>query len=94
MKKIIFLASFVAILASCAAGSSKGKWNAEDKEKAQAAVKSVDSQLSALGDKKETFVNCYLEKVENNYDNFAEADKDIEGCKTLATECMTEIMSK
>ena len=46
----------------------------------------------ALGDKTDDFVNCYLEKVEGNYDSFTEADSDLSGCEDLAKECATDMM--
>lgn len=80
------------VLASCG-GSSKGNWNEEDKTKAQEAVDKVKADLEVvLGDDAEKYIDCYLEKVENEYDNFDSADTDKEGCEKLAKECMEEIM--
>lgn len=71
--------------------SKKGDWNDEDKQKAKDEMAKVESQLSVLGDKKDVFINCYLEKVEDNYTNFEEANKDQPGCTKLATECAGEL---
>ncbi|CAG5081083.1 hypothetical protein [Parvicella tangerina] len=73
--------------------SSKGNWSTADKEKADAAVAAIDAELAVFGDKKQDFIDCYLEKVENNYSSFAAADKDLDGCSALAESCATEVMS-
>lgn len=72
--------------------SSKGNWNDSDVAKAQEAMASIDDQLAAFGDKKEDFKNCYLDKVMTNYDSFADADADIDGCSALAETCATDVM--
>ncbi len=75
-----------------AEASTAGNWNAADKAKADAAVAAIDSELAAFGDKKQAFIDCYLMKVENNYNSFAEADADLDGCSALAESCATEVM--
>lgn len=73
--------------------STKGNWSATDKEKANAAVAAIDSQLAAFGDKKQDFIDCYLQKVEDNYNSFDEANVDLEGCSSLAESCANEVMA-
>lgn len=72
--------------------STKGNWNAADKEKANAAVAAIDDQLAAFGDKKQAFIDCYLQKVEANYASFSDADVDLDGCSALAESCAAEVM--
>lgn len=72
--------------------SSVGNWSTADKEKADAAIAAIDAELAAFGDKKQDFIDCYLEKVENTYSNFTDADSDLEGCSSLAESCATEVM--
>lgn len=80
------------MLVSCGEVSEKGNWNEEDKKKADDAIAEIDGELDAFGDKKQEFIDCYLEKVEANYDNFASADSDLSGCEKLAEECVNEVM--
>ena len=90
---LVFAAAGLMFLASCGETSSKGNWNQADKDLANDAVEEVRADMEAiLGDKTDDFVNCYLEKVEDNYDNFTEADSDLSGCENLAKECATEMM--
>lgn len=72
--------------------STKGNWNADDVAKAEEAMAQIDEQLAAFGDKKDDFKDCYLEKVMNTYNSFAEADTDIDGCSKLAEACASEVM--
>lgn len=72
--------------------STKGNWNAADKQLANDAVAAIDEQLAAFGDKKQAFIDCYLQKVEANYASFAEADVDLDGCSALAESCAAEVM--
>ena len=44
-----------------------------------------------LGDQTDAYLDCYLEKIENNYDNFDAANSDEPGCTELAQECMSEL---
>lgn len=71
----------------------KGNWSEEDKTKANDAVDKVKADLEViLGDQAQGYIDCYLEKVENEYDSFASADSDKEGCEQLAKECMQDLM--
>ncbi len=93
MKKLIYTGLLaVAFLASCGEGSTKGAWSDADKASMTAEIEKVDGDLDALGDKKQDFIDCYTEKVEASYDNFTEANADVEGCKKLATDCATSVM--
>lgn len=92
MKKIIYSTLiFAAVLTSCG-GSKKGAWSESDKEKFNAEIEKASSSLDAFGDQKQEFIDCYLNKVEANFDNFAEANSDVEGCSKYAQECAGEIM--
>ena len=71
--------------------STKGNWNDTDKRLADAAVTSIDSQLDALGENKQAYIDCYLEKVEANYNSFSVANSDAAGCEKLALECVDEL---
>ena len=91
MKKLIFAASAALLIVSCGNSSVKGAWNKEDMDKANQEIKSVDADLKVLGDKKQAYIDCYLQKLENNYENFQAADSDEKGCEKLAVECASEL---
>ena len=67
--------------------SIKGAWTEEELAKMDAEVQQIDGELDALGDNKQTFLDCYTESIEANYDNFTQANMDSEGCKQLASQC-------
>ncbi len=92
MKKTFVIAGCVLLLTACGQISVKGAWSKEDKDRANAEIKKVDADLDILGDKKQAYIDCYLEKLENNYDDFKSADSDEKGCEKLAVECATELM--
>jgi hypothetical protein len=90
MKKIILIAAVFCTTISC--GSKKGAWSEEDKTKARNYIKQSEGSLDFLGNKKEQFVQCYLEKVENTYENFDDANADTKGCDNLTANCLGEIL--
>lgn len=93
-KTFIVLASLSLIVLTSCGGSSKGNWTDEDKEKARSEMNSERAQMDALIGKEKTdaFIDCAVEKVEENYDNFDAADSDREGIEKIAEDCMKEIM--
>ena len=91
MKKIILLSTSALLLVSCN-GSKKGAWTQEDKTKARNYIKQSEGPLDFLGNNKEQFVQCYLEKVENTYENFDDANADTKGCDNLTANCLGEIL--
>jgi outer membrane murein-binding lipoprotein Lpp len=100
MKKGLFIILALVFFTSCenaenmadSAESKKGAWSTADKELAQAEIKKVESQLDYLGENKQQFIDCYLEKVEANYSSFASANSDEPGCAKLSTACATELI--
>lgn len=70
-------------------GSVKGNWSDIDKENFQKDMSEAPS-LASLGDKKELFIECYLNKCEAKYNSYHEADND-EEISQLVTECANEI---
>jgi hypothetical protein len=90
MKKMYLALVIIGLVIASCGGSEKGAWSDEDKELARAEVNTVD--LSFLGDKKDKFVDCYLKKVEQNYESFDAANADEAGCTKLVEECTKEIM--
>lgn len=72
--------------------STKGNWTQEEIEKAEAELEKVDASLEPFGDKKEDFKSCYLTKIMENYDNFNQANMDLEGCTALAETCTKQVL--
>lgn len=85
---IIFASLF---LTSCV-GSVKGKWSESDKQSFLKDMEGV-KELSNLGDNKEKWIECYLNKCEANFTSYKEADSDVDGCKKIALECSDEVLS-
>ncbi len=94
MKKFLIVFSAAMLLFACGEKSKKGAWTEKDKEKANSEIKKVEKDLDLLGDKKQAYIDCYLEKIENSYDNFLAADSDEKGCEKLAIECGEEIFQE
>ena len=68
-------------------GSVKGKWSDSDKTRFKGEMDKL-KELDGLGEMKNKWVDCYLEKCEARYASFYEADHDRSGAnKALATEC-------
>jgi len=74
--------------------SAKGKWSEADLKKAYDAIGEADADLDQLGEYKQEFIDCYVSKIQNNYESFEAADKDQAGCESFAMECASEIMAK
>ncbi len=74
--------------------SEKGNWTDAEKELAMKEVAGVRDQIEGLlGENTDAYIDCYLEKVENAYPNFATANSDQPGCTTLAQECMEDLIT-
>ena len=72
-------------------GSVKGNWSDSDKLKFYIEMEAVE-ELSALGENKTKWIECYLNKCEANYSSFYNADSDEKGCEEIALECFSSIM--
>lgn len=69
-------------------GSLKGKWSDSDKEKFRNDM-NRSTNLAEMGDRKDSFIECFLSKCEANYSSYYEADND-EGIDNLIMECDKE----
>ncbi len=91
MKKLIVMSLAALFLASCG-GSKKGAWSDEDKEKFQSKCK--DELGKTMGENTNKLCDCMLEKVEDEFETYDEADKGMNnevGTK-IAEECATQVM--
>lgn len=89
MKIIGFTFSFL-LLVAC--GSKKGSWSEEEK---QIAIKSLDkhkAEIAAFGKDKQAFIDCYVETMEQRYENF---DASTEAGRNLVVvDCIKPIVQK
>ena len=79
-------------LASCG-GSKKGAWSDEDKEKARQEIEKGMKENG--GDPKELkeFIDCAIKKLEENYENFEEADNANEQeTEKIISDCVGSLM--
>ncbi len=70
-------------------GSEIGKWSERDKKLYFDEMNKTD--FSTLGDVKDDYINCYLNKLENNFQSIRLANLDTLKCETLALECASEL---
>ena len=94
MKKSILIAAVCGLfIATGCETSQKGKWTSSDKERARKevteALKDEDFGDTLL---KKQYIDCYLQKVENNFKSFLEADSDSTTCEKLAMECVADLL--
>lgn len=70
--------------------SKKGDWTDSDIERALAEINSERDQLVALigEEKTDAFIDCAMEKIEANYENFEDADSDLSGMEKIGEDCM------
>ena len=72
-------------------GSVKGNWSDTDKLNFYLEMQAVE-ELSALGEDKSKWIECYLNKCEANFSSYYEADSDEESLEKIALECFSLIM--
>ena len=90
MKKIIGLGFSVLLLVAC--GSKKGAWTEEEKEKAIQSLEKHKSEIEAFGKDKQAFIDCYVETMEQRYENF---DASTEAGRNLVVvDCIKPIVQK
>jgi hypothetical protein len=92
MKKVLIMVAAFAFLAACN-NSKKGAWTDEDKQKAKDELTKIETSLAILGDKKQAYFDCYLDKIEDNYEDFDAAKKDNSGCEKIIIECMNTVFA-
>jgi hypothetical protein len=72
--------------------SKKGAWTESELDLMYAEIEKVDGDLEALGENKQAFIDCYTEHIIANYNNFNDANMDVNGCNQLATSCAENFM--
>jgi hypothetical protein len=71
--------------------SQKGNWTDGDKDKAKMAIEFNSERIDYLGDAKQDCIDCYLKSLEDGYESFSAANKDISGCTSLFQKCLSEL---
>ena len=90
MKKIIGFTFSILFLVAC--GSKKGAWTEEEKEKAIHSLEKHKAEIEAFGKDKQAFIDCYVEKMEQRYENF---DASTEAGRNLVViDCIKPIVQK
>ena len=90
MKKIIGLTFSILFLAAW--GSKKGAWTEEEKQKAIQSLKKHKAEIAAFGKDKQAFIDCYVEKMEQRYENF---DASTEAGRNLVViDCIKPMVQK
>ena len=90
MKKIIGLTFSILFLVAC--GSKKGAWTEEEKQKDIQSLKKHKAEIAAFGKDKQAFIDCYVEKMEQRYENF---DASTEAGRNLvAIDCIKPMVQK
>ena len=90
---LLILIIFTSLILNSCNESVKGKWSQSDRLSFRKEMESIQ-ELSALGDNKSNWIECYLNKCEANYSSFYEADRDENGCTRISEECLEKIFSK
>lgn len=73
--KLIFVLVTSFTLFACTASSTKGKWNEKDRQEALKDVKEFSSALESVGSAKNMCYDCYIDSLEQIYDNYDAAKK-------------------
>lgn len=73
--KLILIMLITLALFACGASSTKGKWNEKDRKEALTDVKEYSSALETVGSAKDLCFDCYIDSLEQIYDNYDAAKK-------------------
>ena len=83
---------FISLILTSCSGSVKGKWTEDDKQKFLKEMEGIE-ELSALGEQKAKWIDCYLSKCESTYSSFEEADSDEKGLEKIQDACLSEVFA-
>ncbi|MFT6921645.1 MAG: hypothetical protein ACJA1C_000642 [Crocinitomicaceae bacterium] len=91
MKITFYIIAVSALLFSCNV-STKGNWTEEDKAKFRTELETVKTEIEAGGLNFDTFIECAIEKAEQKFSSFEEADSDFAGCEAIGKECALQLI--
>ena len=72
-------------------GSVQGNWSQVDRTSFKMDMDTI-VELDFLGENKSKWIECYLEKCEDNFTSYYHANTDESGCERLAAECGRELL--
>lgn len=72
-------------------GSVQGKWSSVDKESFRNDMNGLE-ELSAFGDKKTAWIECYLSACEAKFNSYYHANQSESECKELAAQCSETVL--
>jgi hypothetical protein len=90
MKKILMYIMVATSLLACNE-SKKDGWSDEDKRKSIENLNDEFFKVSGIGDKKQDYIDCFLENIEKNYDSYEEAEKDPTVTLKIADYCLNKV---
>lgn len=93
MKNIFYILTLVFLITSCNS-STKGNWSASDKKRALDAANEVMVQEGASSENTDFLKNCFLEKVEQQFNSLDEANEDVAGLNKVTEECLQELYAR
>lgn len=88
---IVTISHLLFFTACRSSDSQKGAWTEQDKQLLKDKFAEAAYKIDTLGEKKQEFIDCYFEKLEQNYKSFAQANSDFEGCVHYCKECYQQI---
>ncbi|MFT6246593.1 MAG: hypothetical protein ACJA0U_001120 [Salibacteraceae bacterium] len=92
MKITFHIIAVSALLFSCNQ-SAKGNWTEEDMDKVRVELEPIKTDLESTGIDYETILKCVIEKSEERYSSFEDADADFAGCREIFDDCIKELSS-
>ena len=87
----MILIIFTSLILNSCNESVKGKWSEYERLRLRKEMENIQ-QVSALGDNKSKWIECFLNKCEANYSSYFVADRDAAGCKRIALICNEEVL--
>jgi|APGre2960657373_1045057.scaffolds.fasta_scaffold386651_1 hypothetical protein len=92
MKKLVLTCVLISLLSVSCDQSSKGNWSDNDKALARKdmlqGLESGDEDNMFSDKAKNKLCDCAIEKIENHYDNFIQANSDKDGLSNVIKPCM------
>lgn len=96
MRRISLLIKFiivVLVLFSCGPKSTKGKWTKFDKESLRKDIENSNVLDKYSNDIKDKYINCCLQKCEESFSSYIEANSNEYKSKQILDECSKEVFS-
>ncbi len=96
MKKLLLSVAVLSIMLMSCYRSSKGKWTEEDKNQAREELMTGFSHEDGMNlfsiELRNKYCDCVIDKIENHYDNFRQADNDENGLPDVISSCSSTLL--